>query len=138
MLHNGQQISNIQRANLLRIVACWNAFQGIGTDEIERSMTHPAQAPVAFMYTDSCGVHYTDDQNEIWNGDGIESWAPLYAAPAPQSDPKVQTPLTGKQLGIIARAFEANDQHLMRQHWYLFVDFVREVEVAHGITGETK
>ena len=96
------------------------------------------QVPVAFMYTDSGGEHYTDDRNEIWNGVGIESWTPLYAAPAPQSPSKAQTPLTGEQLLDIARGYKANDQHRMRDHWDLFVSFARAVEAAHGITGETK
>ena len=63
---------------------------------------------------------------------------PAYAAPAPQSPSKAKTPLTEEQLRNIAIGYKANDQQRMRDHWDLFVDFARDVEVAHGITGETK
>ena len=62
----------------------------------------------------------------------------LFAAPVSQSPSKAHTPLTGEQLRDIARGYKANDQHHMRDHWDLFVDFARSVEAAHGITGDTK
>ena len=46
--------------------------------------------------------------------------------------------MTYGQLRNIAIGYKANDQQRMRDHWDLFVDFARDVEVAHGITGETK
>lgn len=35
LLHNGQQVSDQQRANLRRLAACWNAFEGVNTEAIE-------------------------------------------------------------------------------------------------------
>ena len=43
--------------------------------------------------------------------------------------------MTYGQLRNIAISYKANDQQRMRDHWDLFVDFARDVEVAHGITG---
>lgn len=33
--HNGEQVELRQRANLRRLVACWNAFEGVSTETIE-------------------------------------------------------------------------------------------------------
>jgi uncharacterized protein YeaC (DUF1315 family) len=33
--HNGEQVEQRQRENLLRLVACWNAFEGVSTETIE-------------------------------------------------------------------------------------------------------
>lgn len=35
--------------------------------------------PIAWMYTDRWGTHFTEDENEILDGVGIESWTPLLA-----------------------------------------------------------
>ena len=37
--------------------------------------------PIAWMYTDRWGTHFTEDENEILDGVGIESWTPLLAEP---------------------------------------------------------
>lgn len=35
LLHNGSQVTQAQRDNLHRMVACWNAFDGMTTESIE-------------------------------------------------------------------------------------------------------
>lgn len=35
ILHNGQQLVEVQRENLRRMIACWNACAGIDTDLLE-------------------------------------------------------------------------------------------------------
>ena len=35
--------------------------------------------PIAWMYTDRWGTHFTEDENEILDGVGIESVTPLLA-----------------------------------------------------------
>lgn len=35
LLHNGSQVTQAQRDNLRRMVACWNAFDGMTTEGIE-------------------------------------------------------------------------------------------------------
>lgn len=35
-LHNGEQLVHTQRENLRRIVACWNACEGISTEALEQ------------------------------------------------------------------------------------------------------
>lgn len=32
--HNGEQVESRQRENLRRLVACWNAFEGVSTEDI--------------------------------------------------------------------------------------------------------
>lgn len=39
VLHNGEQVEARQIANMRRLVACWNACQGVDTDVLE---AHPA------------------------------------------------------------------------------------------------
>lgn len=40
LLHNGQQLTDTQRENLRRLVACWNACEGIDTVLLE-SLRYP-------------------------------------------------------------------------------------------------
>lgn len=35
ILHNGAQLVEVQRANIRRLVACWNACDGIDTDVLD-------------------------------------------------------------------------------------------------------
>lgn len=39
MLHNGEQLVHTQRENLRRIVACWNACDGMRTESMEELST---------------------------------------------------------------------------------------------------
>lgn len=34
--------------------------------------------PVVWRYVDNCGTHFTEDENDILNGEGIEEFTPLY------------------------------------------------------------
>lgn len=36
LLHNGQQLTDTQRENMRRLVACWNACEGLTTEQLER------------------------------------------------------------------------------------------------------
>lgn len=36
ILHNGMQLVEVQRANMRRLVACWNACDGIATEKLEK------------------------------------------------------------------------------------------------------
>jgi len=40
LLHNGQQVVETQRENLRRLVACWNACEGISTIRLERTVNN--------------------------------------------------------------------------------------------------
>lgn len=40
LLHNGQQLTDTQRENLRRLVACWNACEGISTVRLERTVNN--------------------------------------------------------------------------------------------------
>lgn len=36
LLHNGHDVTERQKANLRRLVACWNACENMRTDDLER------------------------------------------------------------------------------------------------------
>ena len=35
VLHNGEKLTSVQRETMRRVAACWNACEGISTDELE-------------------------------------------------------------------------------------------------------
>ena len=35
ILHNGEKLTSVQRETMRRVAACWNACEGISTDELE-------------------------------------------------------------------------------------------------------
>ena len=72
-----------------------------------------AQEPVAFLYTDAYGTHYTEDQNDIWNSNGIESWRPLYTAPPSREVPEEQVAWIDEQ-GLLWRLATTMDTSKMR------------------------
>ena len=67
----------------------------IAADEIERLTAENAalkaaqSEPVAWVFTDAWGTHYTDDKREWFDAVGIESVTPLYSTPQPAAAPEI-------------------------------------------------
>ena len=58
-----------------------SAAKQAGRDEVLNEPKLTVEYKVrAYRFTDRNGTHFTEDQNDIWNGKDIESWTMLFEA----------------------------------------------------------
>ena len=103
--------------------AYWKARSEIGGDAVGlRAVAEAAvkdavggDEPVAWMYTDRFGTHFTDEKDEWEIAEGIESVQPLYARP--QASAAVPDAVMAERHRIYA-ALEADPSALWRDQGF--------------------
>ena len=82
ILHNGEALVDRQRENLRRLVACWNACEGISTDVLEMGR----MSPDAFQVEESRADRAESQRDEL-----LEALVDLVAFYPPDSEDAVVT-----------------------------------------------
>jgi hypothetical protein len=116
---------------------CWNldicdkAITALST-AIEQAETAPVQEPVAWVFRRSLIQKFRWHRDKPVGQEALLYWEPLYTPP-----PAAQRqPLTDKQIADIQTVSNLNWVNLnCKEHLNAFV---RAIEQAHGITGESK
>lgn len=85
ILHNGEAITDRQRANLSRMAVCWNCFDGVPSEEIPASIGEPKSESLKYhvMYTSSMGPKLesfkTDEERQQWCSEQDDSFESFFA-----------------------------------------------------------